>query len=222
MNQKNNNGNEKMNDQMNNSESDSEHNSSLDLNKGHLFIIVAPSGTGKSTLIKELRVLIPELSWSVSHTTRKPRPGEVSGVDYFFISKEEFFDGISDELFVEWAEVHGNFYGTSQSFVKQGIKEGKMLLFDLDVQGSIALLNLYRKNASAIFIAPPSIQVLEERLRKRATEQEEIIQLRIKNAMGELAQKNVFDYVVVNDDFNRALAEICNIVRNIMTRVKNG
>lgn len=185
--------------------------------RGKLIIIVAPSGTGKSTLIKKLREKFPFLCWSVSTTTRSKRPTEVHGVDYFFTSTEEFKKGIQLNDFVEWANVHGNFYGTSKKFVEQGLSEGKIMLFDLDVQGTDAMLRVFPKDARVIFIAPPSLEILEKRLRERGTENEESIKRRTLNAVDEIKRKNDFEFLVINDNFDQALQDLSSVISQIMS-----
>lgn len=186
--------------------------------KGQLIVIVAPSGTGKSSLLKKLRLEFPKIKWSVSHTTRSARTGEREGEDYFFISREHFLQGISLEQFVEWAHVHENYYGSSKDFVRAGLESGSTLLFDLDVQGADSLIKHYPQNTKVIFIAPPSISELEDRLRKRGTEGEKSLQLRLSNAFKELAKKNDYDYVVVNDEFEKAYEDLKKIIQELINR----
>src|SRR5665648_556003 len=137
---------------------------------GKMIVICAPSGTGKSTLLSRLKVDIPDLVWSVSCTTRPIRPGEVHGRDYYFIKSVNFEKQIADNEFIEWAKVHSNYYGTSRTFVDEGLRQGKKMLFDLDVQGADAMKNIYGFNAQVIFIEPPSVEELEKRLRVRGTD----------------------------------------------------
>ncbi len=184
--------------------------------KGKIIVIVAPSGTGKSTLIKRLKAEFPVLVESVSYTTRPMRPGEVHGESYFFISKEEFQLKIQNNEFLEYAEVHGNFYGTSKIFVKKCLDEGHNLLFDLDVQGTDSFKNYFDDQAQAIFIAPPSVDELENRLRHRGTENTQVINLRLLNARKELLRKDDFDYLVINDDIEKAYRNLKEIVQKIL------
>jgi guanylate kinase len=184
--------------------------------EARLIVIVAPSGTGKSSLIKKLRTDFKDLRWSVSMTTRRKRPEEVEGIDYFFVDQDTFNQGIHHNRFVEWAKVHGNYYGTSKDFVDLGIKNGELLLFDLDIQGTDALIKDYGQYVKAIFIAPPSLETLEERLRARGTEDDSTIKRRTQNAIGELQRKNDYDYLVINDDFNQAYKELASIIAEII------
>lgn len=188
-----------------------------EMNTGRLIVIVAPSGSGKSTLIKRLKARFPSLVESVSYTTRQPREGEKNGVHYHFIEKKKFQEMIKNGDFLEWAEVHSNYYGTSKKSIEKLISSGEFLLFDLDVQGTDSFKNYFKENVYAIFIAPPSIDELEKRLRNRGTDPTEIISLRVQNSKKEMLRKDDFDYCVVNDDLERAYSELEEIVRSILT-----
>ncbi len=181
-----------------------------------MIVICAPSGAGKSTLLTRLKKDHPELVWSVSCTTRPIRKGEDHGKDYFFIKKESFEKQIADQEFVEWAQVHSNYYGTSKRFVNEGIEKNWKMLFDLDVQGVDSMKKIYGEGAVVIFIEPPSIEELEKRLRSRGTDIEEVILERVKNARRELLRKNDFDHVVLNDDVERAYKELKALVERIL------
>ncbi|PTN36088.1 guanylate kinase [Desulfonatronum sp. SC1] len=171
--------------------------------QGILLVISAPSGTGKSTLINRLRVEFPRLAFSVSYTTRAPRAGELNGREYHFVDSETF-NGLRDSgKLAEWAEVHGNFYGTSRPAVQAMLDQGRDVLFDIDVQGSRQLRQAFAQGAF-IFLFPPSMRVLEQRLRGRGTETEESLAKRMANARRELEQADFFDYWIVNDDLDRA------------------
>ncbi len=185
---------------------------------GKLIVIVAPSGTGKSTMIKRLKIDFPSIVESVSYTTRPIRKGEVDGVSYFFINKDAFLTMKENNEFLEWAEVHGNFYGTSKKFVEESLAQGKNLLFDLDVQGTDSMKSYFKKLANVIFIAPPSVDELEKRLRFRGTENTEIINLRLMNAQKELLRKNDFDFLIYNDDIEKAYKRLCEITKEILGR----
>ncbi len=186
------------------------------MERGKLIVIVAPSGTGKSTLLEQLKKDVPSLEWSVSCTTRPMREGEVNGKDYHFISKEDFLDLRSKNEFVEWAEVHSNFYGTSKPFIDKGLETGAHLLFDLDVQGCDSMRDIYGSEANIIFIEPPSVDELERRLRARDTDSDQVIQERLNNAKKEILRKNDFDYNVINDEYDKAYTRLYQIVTTIL------
>lgn len=185
-------------------------------NKGKIIIVVAPSGTGKTTLIDRILEKYSQLEWSVSYTTRTMREGEVHGDDYFYISVEEFKKKIENNDFAEWAEVHGNYYGTDKHFVESKINAGISILFDVDVQGVDLLKKVYGPEAKAIFIEPPSIDELRARLEKRATDSVEVINKRVKNAESELSRKNDFDYLMMNDDIEKAYTTLESIIEKIL------
>lgn len=186
------------------------------LTNGKLIVIVAPSGTGKSTMIKRLKGDYPSLVESVSFTTRPIRPGEVHGLSYFFISREDFISMKDNDDFLEWAEVHGNFYGTSKDFVESSLKSGKHILFDLDVQGTDSMKRYFGSIANVIFISPPSVEELEKRLRHRGTENTQVINLRLMNAQKELLRKNDFDFLIYNDDIEKAYQMLKDITQKIL------
>ena len=186
------------------------------MKRGTILVIVAPSGTGKSTLIEKLRQEVPSLVWSTSYTTRPIREGEVDGKDYFFTTKEDFIQKRDRGEFVEWAQVHSNFYGTHKGFIDEGLASGKNMLFDVDVQGCDSFKDIYKDEAHIIFIEPPSVAELKKRLVARATDAIEVIQERLKNAEKELARAKDFDYNVLNDDFDKAYAQIKTIVLKIL------
>ena len=174
---------------------------------GMVLVICAPSGAGKTTLARRLLAEFPLLNFSISCTTRSPRPGEVDGKDYFFISKQEFELRRNQGEFIEWAEVHGNYYGTLRKTVEDALGRGEDLLFDIDVQGAAQVkLNLPGRCAF-VFIAPPSLSALRERLEGRKSDSPETIGRRIANARAELANAHWFDFVVINDDLERAYLE---------------
>lgn len=182
----------------------------------HLYIISAPSGAGKSTLCNAILARFPKLVFSISHTTRSPRKGEQNGVDYYFISKEEFETGIKKEKWAEYAKVHDNYYGTSSKFLDKSLKAGCDALLDIDVQGARQILLRYPE-AITIFIMPPSINALKERLLKRGTDSPEIIEKRLSNAKSEIAQRFSYKYLIINDQLERAILDIQNIFESQKT-----
>lgn len=188
----------------------------MKVKRGKIVVIVAPSGTGKSTLIEKLQKEYPSLEWSVSYTTRPRRQGEINGRDYFFITEKEFVTRKDNDEFVEWAKVHSNYYGTLKSFIDEGLDLGKNLLFDLDVQGCDSFKEVYGKEANVIFITPPNIEALEERLNKRGTDRAEVIAERLNNAKKELKRSDDFDYKVLNDDFDKAYGHLSAVVKEIL------
>jgi guanylate kinase len=177
----------------------------------HLFIISAPSGGGKTTLCLKVRKQFPDMLYSVSYTTRKPRQGEQDGVDYHFIGKNEFKARIEDGKWAEWALVHGNYYGTATAFLDEGLIAGHDILLDLDVQGTRQLRKRYAE-CVAIFIRPPSLQVLQRRLEARGSDSPETIAVRLRNAEKEIAQLDLYHHVIVNDQLPIATKELISII----------
>jgi guanylate kinase len=177
-----------------------------------LFVISGPSGAGKGTLLADPRKQRPDLGLTVSATTRSPRPGEVDGTSYYFLSDEEFRRRIAAGEFVEWAEVHGHLYGTLVSEVKRLLAKGHSLVLEIDVQGALNVRKVY-PDAVLIFIEPPSLQALEERLRGRGTEDEASIELRLKNARHEMELADQYDARIVNDTVDRAAQELGSVMR---------
>lgn len=179
--------------------------------KGNLIIISSPSGGGKGTLIKELLKIVPNIGYSVSFTTRTMRVGEENGRDYFFVDHQDFEKLIEEGEFLEYAEVHGNFYGTSINRIKVETDLGHDIILEIDVQGA-ANVRAKVPEAVSIFILPPSYQVLERRLTNRATEKKEDLRLRLRNSLGEVKRYTEFEYVVINDDVDRATADLQTII----------
>ncbi len=178
--------------------------------RGRILVVSAPSGAGKSTLCMKTLEKFSDISYSVSHTTRAPRGNEKHGVEYFFISVEEFKKRIDENLWAEWAEVHGNYYGTSFDFIEENVSNGKHLLLEIDVQGAKQIKKVFPE-AVMIFIMPPSIDILEQRLRKRGTDSDDVILKRLANAAGEMDQKSFYEHVIVNDDLAKAEYEMIDI-----------
>ena len=181
--------------------------------RGLMLILSSPSGAGKSTLSRLLLQSEPELRMSVSVTTRKPRPGEVDGRDYHFISREEFERLRDSGGLLEWAEVFGNYYGTPREPVEKWLAEGHDVLFDVDWQGTQQISQKMGEDIVRVFILPPSADVLHERLRKRAQDPEEVIARRMAEAAKEISHWPEYDYVIINDDLARAHEEIASILR---------
>ena len=180
---------------------------------GGLFILSAPSGGGKSSLAQALVESDPGITVSVSHTTRAPRPGEKHGTHYFFVSAEEFESMIAQEKFLEYARVFGNYYGTSREAVVREVESGHNVILDIDWQG-MREIKAQWADAVSIFILPPSREALEQRLRDRDQDSDEIIDGRMHEATSEMRHYQEFDYVVINDDFDLALADIRAIVHD--------
>lgn len=178
---------------------------------GSLFMVTAPSGAGKSSMVNALLQQEPNIKLSISFTTRAPRPGEENGREYHFISKEDFLERKAQNEFLEYAEVHGNYYGTSKTLIEKEIEAGTDVLLEIDWQGAQQVKKRFT-NAVGIFILPPSIKVLEERLKKRGQDDNEVITRRILAAGGEIAHAPEFEYVIINQDFAHALSELRSIV----------
>jgi len=179
--------------------------------KGHLFIISAPSGAGKSTILMAILKKDPRLRYSISCTTRSPRGNERDGVDYYFVSDAAFRKKIDSGELAEWAEVHGHLYGTSAGFLDDSLHRGYDILFDIDVKGAKKLYAKYPE-ATLVFIAPPSMEELKRRLAERGTDSAEAIEQRMKNAEAEMAEAKLYDHVIVNDDLARAVSELKAII----------
>jgi len=184
---------------------------------GKLVIFSAPSGSGKTTIVRELLQRFPQFEFSISATSRQPRGKEQHGIDYYFLSSDEFRQRVERDEFVEWEEVYaGTCYGTLKSEVERIWTKGNVIVFDVDVMGGINLKRLFGEDACSIFIMPPSIEELERRLRGRGTDPEEVIQKRIGKAEFELSKSPEFDYTVVNDVLADAVNEATDIINNFL------
>ena len=179
--------------------------------KGKLFVISGCSGVGKGTLLKVFLEKNPQIELSISATTRKPRPGEVDGVNYFFLTKEEFETAVKNNEFLEWAEFNGNFYGTKEAYVEKKLNEGKNVILEIETRGAFQIKEK-KPNVVLIFILPPSLDELEHRLRGRNTEDEAAIQNRLHEAYRELECSKKYDYCIVNDDLNQAVKELEEVI----------
>jgi guanylate kinase len=180
--------------------------------RGLLFVVSAPSGAGKTSLCRAVSDSLENLTHSVSYATRQPRPGEMDGRDYHFVSPERFQAMVKAGDFVEWAEVHSNLYGTSRRVIDDMMEKGLDIILDIDTQGAKQIKSKYNDTAVFVFIMPPSLDILEERLRNRKSDHEEEIKKRMRRARDEIKDFKMYDYLIVNRDFDRALSELRSIV----------
>jgi guanylate kinase len=178
---------------------------------GNLFVVAAPSGAGKSSLVKALMELDARVMPSISHTTRAPRGQEVHGREYYFVSNDTFDHMVAQDAFVEWAQVHGNRYGTSKAAIEQRMSQGVDVLLEIDYQGALQVKRLF-PTAVLMFILPPSWTELRSRLERRAEDSAEVIEVRLRNAAEEMAQAKNFDFVIINELFERALFDLKAVV----------
>ena len=189
--------------------------------KGQILIISGPSGSGKSTLLNRLLKEENDLYFSISSTTRAPRQGETEGVNYYFISEDEFKKGIDTDEFLEWACVHGNYYGTSLKPVLKALKEGKIAIFDIDVQGFNIAKSKFAKNITSVFITTASKNELKSRLQNRGTDSAETIEKRLINAVGEMEHILEYDYFLINDDLQSCYENLRGILRSMRLKTSN-
>jgi guanylate kinase len=181
---------------------------------GKLFVISAPSGTGKTTVVRKLLQQHPELVESISYTTRPPRPGEKDHTDYHFVDDHTFERLVKEDFFAEWAEVHGSMYGTPVNFIEETLKKGNNVVLDVDVQGGMSLKKRF-PNAVTIFLLPPNEEELVKRLSNRGTEDKEQISTRLNNAKREMTFKDKYDHRVINDEVDRAVQELARLIFGI-------
>jgi guanylate kinase len=191
----------------------------LEPQEGQLFVITAPSGTGKNTIIEMVRNDVKGLGYSISHTTRAPRKGEIDGVHYYFVGKKQFEKMIQAQEFVEWAVVYNELYGTSISSVRSAQVSGKDVLLDLDLQGARQIKKRF-PDSTSIFIVPPSLQTLRERLEKRSSYDGTDIDLRMTEAVQEIRECRNFDFLIVNDDLRQAVREVEAVIVAIKAQTK--
>lgn len=182
--------------------------------RGNLFVVSAPSGVGKTTLVNYVLEKVPNLYFSISSTTRFPRPGEANGKDYHFLTAEQFLEGIRSKRFLEWAVVHGQYYGTDREIVERFLAAGTDVLLDIDVQGARQVRVIY-PNAQTIFIIPPSMEILKERLLQRGTESEDQIAGRLAASESEIKNAPWYDFIVVNDVLEEAGEDLIAIIRAV-------
>lgn len=187
---------------------------------GSLLVISGPSGAGKSSLIKAAKDEIGDFYFSISTTTRPPRENEKDGIDYYFVDRESFEEDIRAGEFLEYAQVHGNYYGTSLKPVREALEDGKLVIFDIDVQGHAIARERMGDLITSVFVTTPSLAELEKRLRNRGTDNEEIIRKRIENALVEIEYITAYDFLIVNDDFDRAVDSFIAVVK--AARLKKG
>ena len=181
--------------------------------RGAVLVLSGPSGAGKSSIINNIIDDIGECYFSISTTTRPKREGEVDGVHYHFVSEEEFKEGIKNDEFLEYALVHGNYYGTSILPVKKALSEGKLVIFDIDVQGNVSVNNRLGDITTSVFITPPSLSELKRRLMTRGTDSKEVIQNRIEAAKREIQRVSEYDYLIINDDLEKASDSLKSIAK---------
>jgi guanylate kinase len=180
----------------------------MSINRGAVLVLSGPSGAGKSSLVNKIIDDIGDCYFSISTTTRPMREGEKEGVHYHFVTKDEFQQGIENDEFLEYALVHGNYYGTSLKPVKEALAQGKLVIFDIDVQGNVSVNNRLGDITTSVFITPPSLSELKKRLMSRGTDSDEVIQNRIENAKKEIQRVSEYDYLLINDDLDVAAKQL--------------
>ena len=180
--------------------------------RGLCFILSSPSGAGKTTISRKMLEMDKGLTMSISYTTREPRPGEVDGKDYFFVGKDKFREMVNNNEFLEHAEVFGKFYGTPKDFVEEKLSKGIDVIFDIDWQGTQQVSKKIKGDIVSVFILPPSMEELEDRLKSRAQDSEEVVKKRMKKASREISHWDEYDYVVVNNDLDKAMEDVNKIL----------
>ncbi len=188
---------------------------------GNLIVIAAASGTGKTTLVNALLKAMPDLKLSISHTTRPIRPNEQDGVNYYFVSSTDFKKLLKERVFLEYAKVYDYYYGTSKVWVEAELKKGSNIILELDWQGARQIKAMYGNEAIFIYLLPPSLEVLQERLRKRAQDKPEVIQNRLAKAKEDISHYDEFDYLIVNENLNQAIHELVAIITSNKLAIKH-
>lgn len=189
--------------------------------KGSILIISGPSGSGKSSLMDEMFKSIDDIHFSISTTTREIREGEEEGINYYYISKDEFKKDIEDGMFLEWARVHDNYYGTSLKPILKALHAGKLVVFDIDVQGHKIAREKFGKSITSVFVTTKNQKVLKKRLAKRGTDSAEVIEKRINNAVSEMTRISEYDYILINDNFNETLKKLTSIAISSRCKVSS-
>ena len=179
--------------------------------RGLMLMVVSPSGVGKTSLTRRLIADHSDLHLSISATTRQPRPGEHEGRDYHFVSRDEFDSMVAENAFLEWAEVYGHRYGSPKKPIFDALDRGESILFDIDFQGAMSIAEYAPRDSVKIYILPPSLAEMDRRLHARSQDSEEVIRMRLSRAKDEIARWQEFDYIILNDDFDRAYAELAHI-----------
>jgi len=189
--------------------------------RGSILIISGPSGSGKSSLMNEMFKKIDDIHFSISTTTRDVRDGEEEGVNYYYISKDDFKKDIEDGMFLEWARVHDNYYGTSLKPILKALHEGKLVVFDIDVQGHKIAREKFGNLITSVFLTTKNQEVLKQRLSNRGTDSDEVIEKRINNAVSEMTRVREYDYILINDDFQETLEKLTSIAISSRCRVSS-
>lgn len=193
----------------------------MNTQSGAILVLSGPSGAGKSTLLNEIMNDIGDCYFSISTTTRSIREGEIDGIHYHFVDKEEFKKDIEEDMFLEHANVHGNYYGTSIKPVRKALREGKLVIFDIDVQGNAVVTQRLGDITTSVFVSPPTLSELKYRLEARKTDEQDVIERRIEMAKREIQRITEYDFVIINDDLNTAADSLRNIAKASRLRVSH-